>query len=260
MQFVDDSLRDNIDPDHVFRSVDAWQGETFRAVENRRTIRVAIADKHYFAKIHGGVGWREILKNLITLRLPIVSAINELNAIKHLESIGVATMTAVAGARHGWNPANVSSCVVTEELVDTLSLEEIVEQGLLSLERKRDVLPRVAATARKMHRSGMNHRDFYLCHFLLSRKENELFLIDLHRAQIRKKTPQRWIVKDLAGLLFSAMDAGLTRRDYLRFVRIYESRPLREVLADKKGFWTDVVTRATRLYVSEHGHPPCEYD
>jgi hypothetical protein len=43
-------------------------------------------------------------------------------------------------------------------------------------------------------------------------------LIDLHRAQLRKKTPRRWVVKDVAGLYFSVMDIGLTQRDLFRFV------------------------------------------
>ncbi|MST95429.1 MAG: hypothetical protein EXS33_09230 [Pedosphaera sp.] len=41
----------------------------------------------------------------------------------------------------------------------------------------------------------------------------ELFVIDLHRAQLRDRVPARWLVKDLGGLLFSALDCGLTRRD-----------------------------------------------
>ena len=39
-----------------------------------------------------------------------------------------------------------------------------------------------------------------------------LYLIDLHRMQLRRKTPSRWIVKDIAGLYYSSMDIGLTKR------------------------------------------------
>ena len=94
--------------------------------------------------------------------------------------------------------------------------------------------------ARKMHRAGINHRDFYLCHFLMDEplaldQAPVLHLIDLHRAQIRQNVPRRWLVKDLGGLLFSAFEKGLTSRDLLRFMRLYSDRPLREVLAKDAG-------------------------
>ena len=47
-------------------------GEVFRDVEARRTFRFEAGGRSYFAKVHSGVGWREILKNLLVLRLPVV--------------------------------------------------------------------------------------------------------------------------------------------------------------------------------------------
>jgi len=71
-----------------------------------------------------------------------------------------------------------------------------------------------------MHENGANHRDYYLCHFLLDLPENDLnqmklYMIDLHRMQLRRKTPLRWTVKDIAGLYFSSMDIGIKRGDSL---------------------------------------------
>lgn len=92
-----------------------------------------------------------------------------------------------------------------------------------------------------MHRAGVNHRDCYICHFLLhtdkpvSADDFRLSVIDLHRAQTRDATPKRWRNKDLAALYFSALDIGLTRRDKLRFLRTYFRRPLREILRDEAG-------------------------
>ena len=67
---------------------------------------------------------------------------------------------------------------------------------------KRALVRRVAEMARRMHRGGVNHRDFYICHFLLHLPVDtaapKLSLIDLHRAQVRKQVPRRWRDKDLA--------------------------------------------------------------
>jgi heptose I phosphotransferase len=67
-----------------------------------------------------------------------------------------------------------------------------------------------------MHRAGVNHRDCYICHFLLhtdrpvTADDFKLSVIDLHRAQTRADLPLRWRDKDLAAL-YSALDIGLTR-------------------------------------------------
>ncbi len=73
-------------------------------------------------------------------------------------------------------------------------------------------------------------------------------MIDLHRAQIRRRTPRRWLVKDLAGLYFSAMDIGLTRTDRLRFIRAYEQKPLRDVFPEGGRFWRHVALTAIALH------------
>ncbi|GIT24116.1 MAG: hypothetical protein CM1200mP41_01600 [Gammaproteobacteria bacterium] len=98
----------------------------------------------------------------------------------------------------------------------------------------------MAVIARKMHNSGANHRDFYLGHFLLqpgyrdgelSVDASDLFVIDLHRMQLRRHTPTRWQVKDIAGLHYSSLNLGLTRNDLLRFIRTYRGHtPLRQSL------------------------------
>jgi heptose I phosphotransferase len=119
----------------------------------------------------------------------------------------------------------------------------------------------LAQSARRMHSAGINHRDFYLCHFHLdesSLRERDVrcYLIDLHRAQIRRTTPQRWRVKDIAGLYFSAMDCGLSRRDLLRFMRHYTEGGLRPAMCRDRSLWRRVESRAIKLYRKAHGADP----
>jgi hypothetical protein len=59
----------------------------------------------------------------------------------------------------------------------------------------------------------------------------------------------------LAGLLFSAMDCGLTENDLLRFAVIYWDRPTSFVLLEYRGVIRKVLRKALRLYVSFHGKP-----
>ena len=104
-----------------------------------------------------------------------------------------------------------------------------------------------------MHNNGINHRDFYVCHFNIQPETAlngplHLYLMDLHRAQVRPKTPRRWIVKDIAGIYFSSMDLALTRRDIYRFIRTYTGLPLREALDSRRKFWIAVESKANKQY------------
>ncbi|EKD74229.1 MAG: Lipopolysaccharide kinase (Kdo/WaaP) family protein, partial [uncultured bacterium] len=237
------------------------QGDCFRAQLGRRTQRILREGKAYFIKQHVGVGWKEIIKNLLQLRLPIVSANNEYQAIQKLQTLTVPVPTVVRYACRGWNPARLQSFLLTEEIAHQGSLEQYCQtwrQIPPTFTLKQALLKEVARIARVMHAHGINHRDFYLCHFLLDGSVDiakcvKLYLIDLHRAQIRKKVPKRWLIKDLAGLYFSSKDIGLTRRDIYRFIQYYRQQPLHEVFALEPAFWQQVQQRGEKLY-GKHQH------
>jgi len=246
-----------------FAAVQAVQGEVYRAKEGRTTQRFLFEGEPYFLKLHRGVGWGEIFKNLLQLRAPVVGARNEWRAIELLHRLDVGTMTAVAYGARGLNPATQLSFLVTEELQQMVSLEDFCRpwpQQPPPLRQRRLLVREVARLARTMHGNGMNHRDFYLCHLLMrddwdGAAAPRLYLIDLHRAQIHRRTPRRWVIKDLASLYFSAADVGLSQRDVLRFLSAYGGRPLRETLGDA-GLWRRVMARARQLYRRDFGRDP----
>lgn len=240
-----------------FVAVEALKGEVFRELEARRTLRTEVDGRGYFVKIHRGVGWAEILKNLISLRLPVLGAGNEWRAIGRLAELGVDTMHGVAFGQGGFNPATQHSFIVTEELAPTISLEDFCHDWPTApppVTFKWALIRRVAEMAGRMHRGGVNHRDFYICHFLLhldpapSRDAFKLSLIDLHRAQVRTQTPRRWRDKDLSSLYFSALNIGLTRRDCLRFLRIYFAQSLRQILRNEARLLVHLDREARRLH------------
>ena len=90
----------------------------------------------------------------------------------------------------------------------------------------------------------------------LNEGEPALYLIDLHRAQIRATTPLRWRVKDIGELLFSVMDLNPTERDFYRFIKIYTNKSLPQALAEDRPFWQGVMGRARRLYLQDHSGLP----
>ena len=279
--------------------------------EGRRTVSFSHNSERYYLKIHDGVGWKEIGKNLTSLRLPVLGAENEWKGVHHLrrqtllQNLGLNTLN-IAGygtrERRFWkilnNPAKRQSLIVTDEIPEAISLEDLFKDKLfwgrnankipIKICFKRWLIEQLAQTARVLHNSGANHRDFYLSHFLLQRtkesheptpENSSLFLIDLHRMQIHKPrwtawikailqgalklqrphppesvTPRRWKMRDVSGLHYSSMDLGLTKRDLIRFISTYENisnRQVLEALQANDGFWRDVRSRAQNLYRSE---------
>lgn len=247
------------DSDDAFEHIMSMQGQVFRDVPGRKTIRVQLGGQSYFIKQHFGVGWKEIFKNWLTARLPILGADTEWRAIRKLDELAIATTPAVAYASRGTNPAKQRSFVVTRDLGAILSLEDLCRDWATNPPTprfKRRLIEAVAELARKLHDSGLNHRDFYICHFCLDEArlaEDEilLYLLDLHRVGIRDVIHPTARMKDIAALYFSAMDAGLHKRDYLRFIRHY--RGSLRTLKEDASFWHKVERRARKLYHKFHG-------
>jgi heptose I phosphotransferase len=248
--------------DDWFNKILSLQGDEYRNMDGRRTLRFDMLEQSYFVKMYTGLGWGRICKSLLSFKTPpVLSAYNEWLAIKVLTGLGIDTMNIVAYGERGRNPATRQSFLVTDDLNPARSLEDLCRDwrhNPPAVAFKRGLLKRIAEVTRKMHTHGINHRDYYLCHFLLDTSRGNvgnncenlrIFLIDLHRVQLRKQVPRRWQIKDLASLYFSAFDIGLTRRDCLRFIRLYTSEPLRVSLARDKRLWHQVERRSTRLYM-----------
>jgi len=243
-----------------FEQIFNLHGEEFRNMDGRRTLRFELLGRSYFVKIYAGLGWGRLFKSLLTLRKPpVATAKNEWLAIQALTRLGVETMTVVAYGERGRNPVTRQSFLVTEDLAQTESLEDFCRDWKTQPPRpqlKRALIARVAQISRMLHKNGINHRDYYLCHFLLDISSGRdpvdpanlhLYLIDLHRVQVRNRLPARWRLKDLAGLYFSSLEIGLTPRDYYRFIQVYTGGSLREALALYSFRWRRVIQRGAYL-------------
>jgi UDP-glucose:(heptosyl)LPS alpha-1,3-glucosyltransferase len=248
------------------------QGELIRTGLGRKTSRLNFDGKTYYLKAHTGVGWAEIIKNWTYLRLPVLGAKNEWHGVHHLERHGIDTLTIAGyGTSEKFNIAARQSFILTKEIEGAISLEELGYEWQQTppskkseLRYKRWLIRSIAEMARTIHQSGANHRDFYLGHFLLQRsydngelsiEKSRLYVIDLHRMQIRRRTPVRWKIKDISGLHYSSLgliSAGiLTQRDLYRFISTYRLSSLRGALKNDQSFWSRVTSRAKNLLLDE---------
>jgi tRNA A-37 threonylcarbamoyl transferase component Bud32 len=111
--------------------------------------------------------------------------------------------------------------VITENLDGYSSADRLMETGAPRL----PIFRAMAGLAARLHKSGLHHRDLYANHFYLRPSEHggyDVRLIDSARV---KRLPrwfrERWIVKDVAQLLFSVRQYATTEeskellRDYM---------------------------------------------
>lgn len=235
-----------------FVEIMQMQGKVFRDVRGRKTIQVTLGGNSYFIKQHFGVGWGEIFKSYFSLKNPVLGALTEVQAIQKLDEIGIPTTPLVGYGVRGRNPTNQQSFIITEDLGDITSLEEVCADWQTNppeINYKQTVIIAMAKLAAKLHASGLCHRDFYLCHLALKKAELaqgevNLILIDLHRMMLNQSSQGKAVMKDIAGLVFSGMDSGFERADWDLFKQYY--------LPQTPQFWAQVEARANKLHQKFH--------
>ena len=237
------------------------QGDVYRDVKGRRTVKFERGGQHYFIKAHQRASIIEWLKSLLSLKWPVLGARPEWLGIEAFNRVDVPTMTIAGKGMRGWIPGSAGSFIVTESFENSISLEELLQRqesfGEPQRNRlKRHIIPKLGELSRRLHEGGINHRDYYLCHFLTKSRDwsqwqsedsIDLMIIDLHRVQIRSgPTPDRWRVKDLGALVFSAFGADLTVTDAARFIRAYHGGGFdwKDRYRERQGFWFRVMGRA----------------
>ena len=238
-----------------FKKVKEIDGDVYRKTANRITKKFVLKNKTYFLKYHGPIGYVEILKNILKFQLPTVSARKEWNALQKLQSKGINCPSPIAICSKGVNPAKSHSFIITESLEPNISIEDAFELKAVnkkSVSEKKKIIERVGSICRNLHSIGLNHRDLYLCHFLIDATLNPdkpISLIDLHRAQIRNKVPERWLVKDIGGLYHSAIRFGITERDCYRFLMAYFNCSLKDLFSNHEEFIKKARKRAFSMYM-----------
>lgn len=239
----------------LFDQLMGLRGEVFRSHKNRRTMQIQLGDNTYFIKQHHAMGWREIFRHIKAGQFPILDARIEYKAIRHLNFLNIPAPKVVGFGWRGTNPAKRESFLITAALPAYMNLESLLPlKSFFNPSFKQQLISAVGKLAGRLHQSGFNHRDFYLCHLLLLQKELSLkkdctpppiHVIDLHRAGLRERIPLRWRLKDLAALDFSSRDGELTQQDKRRFQKAYEAAIEKEL---PPSFWKMVKKRGDRLY------------
>jgi hypothetical protein len=183
------------------------------------------------------------LKNILSLKTSrFPGAVNEWEAIIEFHRKNLPTMQPVACGVAGGN-----SCILTLGITDYVRASDLFAKFAKGERlRRRKLVRTIAELAAGMHLSKMAHQDFYLVHMFVKEKEDDsVFLIDLQRVIFEESFSERWRVKDLAQLLFSA-DGFVSRADILYFWRNYTDIAGRELYKDSS-LSNKVLRKAARI-------------
>ena len=121
------------------------------------------------------------------------------------------------------------SFIITEELPNAESLEQKLPDCFLdrskteNLRQQRNFIERLGQFARIFHNTSYRHRDFYLAHIFYS-DDGSFYLIDLQRAFKPRILAERFRVKDIAQLYYSAPGSAFSKTDRLRFYKSYAGK------------------------------------
>ena len=153
------------------------------------------------------------------------------------------------------------SFVITEEIADAQSLEKKLPDCFNGPATKENLNLRkifvisLAKFIREFHETGFRHRDLYLCH-IFYKNNGQFYLIDLARAFRPCLLSNRFRIKDIAQLYYSAPGEYFSKTDRLRFYLAYtDSDKLRR---KDKIFLSRVKQKAKRMarHDIKHGRIP----
>ena len=158
------------------------------------------------------IGLRGLLQKLLGQKW-VSQGLLEFNNICQFRKKGLQTVIPVAAGERYKGFFWVESFLVTKDFSPWKSLEFIIAKeqdfflGSEGKERKRILIKKVARSAKKMHTSGLNHRDFNATHILLYYESKstcpQVAFYDLQRVEKCWITSFRWKTKSLARLNYS---------------------------------------------------------
>lgn len=199
--------------------------ENFHIVE---TVGSRTYDFHF--KRHRGFELKEAVKFLMT-RSPLETAgRREWENIFRLQGLNIPSMRPVAFGEKKLLFLERRSFIITQAIPNAAPMDDYVREhyaGALEAEaerEKRALLWEVGDLVRRLHNAGLTHMDLYLNHFFVRETpegDKVLHLIDLQRVAKRWAFKRRWLVKDLAALVYSTRNLPLSRNDIARIFSAY---------------------------------------
>ncbi|MHC4158743.1 MAG: lipopolysaccharide heptosyltransferase II [Planctomycetota bacterium] len=200
------------------------------------------------------------LKNWLLSRRRISCGLRDRNAASTLAAAGINTPKTISYSEQWGTFLEKRSLIITEKIPNADSLERRLPDcfnappTVGNLKHRRDFIAGLAAFIKKFHQTDYCHRDLYFSHIFYG-DNGEFYLIDLARVLKPLLFAQRFRIKDIAQLHYSAPGRYFSGTDRLRF---YLGLTGRSRLSQKDKIFIRKVTRKARRMAQhdiKHGRP-----
>ena len=190
------------------------------------------------------------LKNWLSHRKRISCSLCDVEPTVQLATAGINTPKTICFGQQWGVLFEKRSFSITEKIPDAESLEKKLPDyfnGTATAEKvelRKDFIARLAGFVKKFHETGYRHRDLYFSHIFYN-SSGQFYLIDLARVFKPRVFSERFRIKDIAQLFYSAPGKYFSHTDRLRFyLALYERKKLTK---KDKAFIKKVVKKTKRM-------------
>jgi heptose I phosphotransferase len=189
------------------------------------------------------------LNNWLSARKRVSSGLFDLEPTAKLAAAGVNTPKIIAYGEQWGVFFEKRSFLITEKIPDAESLERRLPDcftapaAIENLKQRRNFIAQLAAFVKKFHETNYRHRDLYFSHIFYG-NNGRFYLIDLARTFKPGIFTERFRVKDIAQLYYSAPGSFFSRADRLRFYLGYTGSRL---TGKDKVFIRKIINKAKRM-------------
>jgi heptosyltransferase-2 len=273
-KFVETSDSLFIDPDYVtafdrlgLTSIDAVfslsmgkdpGGSSLPRYRNRLQFEVSNPAKSLFLKRYDHPGALTQIKNWFSHHSCKSMMFFDLEPIENLACAGINTPKLASYGEQWGIFFEKRSFTITEEIPHAEPLEQKPPDCFRKhpttevLKQRRQFIKKLGQFTKKFHDTGYRHRDFYLAHIFYS-DDGTFYLIDLQRVFKPWLFAERFRVKDIAQLYYSAPRSAFSRTDRLRFYKWYTGKDFLD--RQDKIFIYKVISKVKRIvrHDTKHG-------
>jgi heptose I phosphotransferase len=269
MSFVQPSRGFWIDAafEKAFKQMGLNSVEAIFAFEGGRSLSKATLAKHrsrirfeienpaatFFLKRYDNVPVPAQIKNWLGHRCIASTMFYDLDAAQKLAAAGINTPQPICYGSEMGILFEKRSFIVTKQIPGE-SLERLLPPCFAgnkkNLKECRQFIASLANFARQFHATGYRHRDFYFAHIF--HHNGNFYLIDLQRAFKPLLCSQRYLIKDIAQLSYSAPGKSFTRTDRIRFYLAYAGKTHLE--AKDKSFIRSVLRKMSQMATHDRKH------
>jgi hypothetical protein len=198
------------------------------------------------------------LRNWVSQRSRKSWGFLEFESANELAEAGINTLKIISYGQRWGRLFEKRSFVITEKIPNAKSLERKLPDcfngpaTVENLKQRKNFITQLADFIKKFHRKNYRHRDLYFSHIFYS-DDGKFYLIDLARVFKPLFFQQRFLIKDIAQIHYSAPAKHFSNTDRLRFYLRYTGH--KKLTTKDKIFIHQVINKAERMtrHSKKHG-------